>query len=99
MDHNLLRQFVAAAQHLHFAHAAKALGVPRSNLIAAIRSIEQQLGYELFDSTASSTTLTAQGEAFLIEAERQLTTSAKAAARSKAAPGGKAKASDRKSTV
>ena len=32
MDHNLLRQFVAAANHLHFAHAAKALGVPKSSI-------------------------------------------------------------------
>jgi len=93
MDHNLLRQFVAAAHHLHFAHAAKALGVPRSSLIAAIRSIEQQLGYELFDSRASSTKLTAQGEGFLKDAERQLTTSAKAAAKDAPKPGGKAKAS------
>lgn len=93
MDHNLLRQFVAAAHHLHFAHAATALGVPRSSLLAAIRSIEQQLGYELFDSTASSTTLTHEGEAFLVDAERQLAASAKAAAKDAPKPGGKAKAS------
>ena len=93
MDHNLLRQFVAAANHLHFAHAAKALGVPRSSLIAAIRSIEQQLGYELFDTNATSTTLTPEGVAFKIDAERQLTSAAKAAAKDAPAPGGKAKAS------
>lgn len=93
MDHALLRQFVAAAHHLHFAHAAKALGVPRSSLVAAVRSIEAQLGYELFDSAETTTILTPQGEAFLVEAERQLNKSAKAAAASAAAPGGKAKAS------
>ncbi|MGV8897477.1 MAG: LysR family transcriptional regulator [Rhodoglobus sp.] len=93
MDHSLLKQFVAAARQLHFAHAAKSLGVPRSSLIAAIRSLEQQLGYELFDSSAPSTQLTAEGDAFLIDAERQLDKSAKSAAASAAKPGGKAKAS------
>ena len=93
MDHNLLKQFVAAARYLHFAHAARALGVPRSSLVASIRSIEAQLGYPLFDTDASSTQLTPQGEAFLVDAERQLASSAKAAARSAAPAGGKAKAS------
>jgi DNA-binding transcriptional LysR family regulator len=93
MDHTLLRQFVAAARHLHFAHAAKELGVARSSLIASVRLIEAQLGYALFDESASSTTLTPEGEAFLAEARRQLDASAKAAHRSQPAPGGKAKAS------
>lgn len=93
MDHNLLKQFVAAARYLHFAHAAHSLGIPRSSLIASIRSIEAQLGYPLFDTDASSTLLTPSGEAFLVEAERQLAASAKAAARSAAPAGGKAKAS------
>lgn len=93
MDHNLLKQFVAAARELHFAHAARSLGVPRSSVIAAVRSLEAQLGYALFDPTATSTQLTPQGEAFLVDAERQLDKSAKAAAASVAKPGGKAKAS------
>ncbi len=93
MDHTQLRQFTAAARHLHFAHAAKELGMPRSTLVAAVRQMEQQLGYPLFDPTATSTTLTPEGEALLVDAQRQLDASAKAAARSAAAPGGKAKAS------
>ena len=93
MDHSLLRMFVAAARYLHFAHAAKALAMPRSTLIAGIRSLEAQLGYPLFDTAASSTELTPEGAAFLVEAERQLATSAKAAAASVAPAGGKAKAS------
>jgi DNA-binding transcriptional LysR family regulator len=93
MDHTQLRLFVAAARHLHFAHAARELGVPRASVVASIRSMEQQLGYALFDVSASSTTLTTEGEAFLLDAERQLTASAKAAARNAPAPGGKAKAS------
>jgi DNA-binding transcriptional LysR family regulator len=92
MDHTLLKRFSAAARHLHFAHAARELGIPRSTLIASIRLMEEQVGYELFDSTASSTMLTPKGEAFLADAQRQLDASAKAAAKNVAAPGGKAKA-------
>lgn len=93
MDHTLLKQFVAAARYLHFAHAARALGVPRSTVIAGVRSLEAQLGYPLFDTSATSTQLTPEGEAFLVDAERQLNKSAKAAAASAPKPGGKAKAS------
>ena len=93
MDHTLLKLFVAAGRYLHFAHAARAIGVPRSTLVASIRSLEVLLGYPLFDTAASSTQLTAEGEAFLLDAERQLAASAKAAAASAAKPGGKAKAS------
>ncbi len=92
MDHTLLKRFAAAARHLHFAHAARELGVPRSVLVASIRQLEQLLGYELFDPTASSTILTPAGETFLLDAERQLDASARAAAKSVAPPGGKAKA-------
>jgi DNA-binding transcriptional LysR family regulator len=93
MDHTLLKQFVAAARHLHFAHAARELGIPRSSVITAVRSIEAQLGYALFDTAASTTQLTPEGEAFLVDAQRQLDKSAKSAAASAAKPGGKAKAS------
>ena len=93
MDHTQLRRFAAAARHLHFAHAARELGIPRATLIASIREMEQQLGHELFESGASSTRLTPEGEALRVDAERQLDISARAAAASVAKPGGKAKAS------
>lgn len=93
MDHVQLRRFVAAARHLHFAHAARELGIPRPTLIAAIKQMEAQLGHELFDSTASTTQLTPAGVELLADAERQLEKSRVAAAASAAKPGGKAKAS------
>lgn len=92
MDHHL-KHFVAAAHHLHFAHAAKAIGVPRSTVVASVRALEARLGYDLFDKSAMSTVLTPEGEALLVDAERQLEASAKAAVASRPAPGGKAKAS------
>jgi DNA-binding transcriptional LysR family regulator len=93
VDPTLLRHFVVAAEELHFAHAAKKLDVPRSAVIASVRKLEAVLGYELFDDTASTTTLTDAGEAFVADAKRQLSKSAAAAKASAAPPGGKAKAS------
>lgn len=93
MDHTQLRRFVAAARTLHFAHAARDLGMPRATLVASIRSMEEELGYELFETGGATTKLTPAGEALLIDAQRQLDLSAKAAAASAAKPGGKAKAS------
>lgn len=93
MDHVQLRRFVAAARHLHFAHAARELGIPRPTLIRAIRQMETELGSELFDSTASTTQLTPAGQELLVDAERQLEKSRAAAAASAPKPGGKAKAS------
>ena len=93
MDSTLLRHFEAAAEELHFAHAAKRIGVPRSSLLLSIRALEEELGYPLFDSAASTTTLTPEGEAFLVDAQRQLKAMAASQRANVAAPGGKAKAS------
>jgi DNA-binding transcriptional LysR family regulator len=93
VDPTLLRHFIAAAEELHFAHAAKRFDVPRSTLIASVRKLESDLGYDLFDKTAETTVLTAKGTVFLDNARVQLAKSAAAARASVAAPGGKAKAS------
>jgi DNA-binding transcriptional LysR family regulator len=89
----LLRHFVAAAEQLHFAHAARSEGVTRPQLIASIRRLEGELGYALFDPSADTTVLTDAGRAYLADAKSQLSRSAAAAKASVAAPGGKAKAS------
>ena len=93
MDSAQARSFVAAGEDLHFAHAAKRVGVPRSTLIATIKQLEAELGYPLFDYDADSTVLTPEGVAFAEKAAADL---AKSTANSTiAAPqaGGKAKAS------
>jgi DNA-binding transcriptional LysR family regulator len=91
MDRELARCFIAAAEQLHFAHAAKSLGLPRSVLIASVKKLEADLGYPLFDYTAETTTLTDAGEALLVKLKIE---AAKAAANARSAPpGGKAKAS------
>ena len=93
MDHTSLRQFVAVAETLHYAHAARSLGLPRATVVATVRSLEAELGHELFDLSATTTVLTPEGEALLASAREQLGKSERAAAKSVAAPGGKAKAS------
>ncbi|HEV7951478.1 MAG TPA: LysR family transcriptional regulator [Glaciihabitans sp.] len=93
MDHTLLRHFVAAAEQLHFAHAAKSLGIPRTTLLSSIRILEAQLGTDLFDRTQETTVLTEAGHTLLADAIRQLSKSAAAAKADVPAPGGKAKAS------
>ncbi len=84
------RNFIAAAQQLHFAHAAKRVGIPRSAMIASIKATEAELGYPLFDYDAETTTLTARGARLL---STLLTERAKAQAAAVLPPGGKAKAS------
>ncbi len=93
MNPTLLRHFVAAGEELHFAHAAKKLGIPRMTLLTSIRVIEAELGTELFDRSAETTVLTEAGSTFLVDARRQLAASEAAARASVAKPGGKAKAS------
>lgn len=91
MSSEHLRHFVAAAEQLHFAHAARTLGIPRSRLVASIKQFEAELGHPLFDYSASTTTLSEAGVALLAEAKADLARSAANAA--SLPPGGKAKAS------
>lgn len=93
MSSTALRHFLEAAEQLNFAHAARDAGVTRAQLVASVKQLEAELGYPLFDYSASTTTLTAEGIALrdLTRAER--VKSAAAARASAPAPGGKAKAS------
>jgi len=88
-----MRHFVAAAEQLHFAHAARDVGVSRPALIASVKKLEAELGHPLFDYDASTTTLTAEGEALLITCRDALARTEASIRASAPAPGGKARAS------
>jgi DNA-binding transcriptional LysR family regulator len=88
-----MRHFLAAADELHFAHAARNLGVSRATVIASVKELEEELGYPLFDYAAPTTVLTPAGTALLELTRIQQAKSAAAAKASAPAPGGKAKAS------
>ncbi|GGK42585.1 LysR family transcriptional regulator [Nocardia camponoti] len=65
IDLTRLRRFVAVAEELHFARAAKALHIPRQALSATTIELEAELGTHLFVPGASPTQLTDEGRALL----------------------------------
>lgn len=88
-----MRHFVAAADLLHFAHAARAVGVTRPALVASIKALEAQVQHPLFDYSAPTTTLTAEGEELAATFRVALAKSEASIRASAPAPGGKASAS------
>ena len=68
VDVTQLQHFVAVGEELHFARAAKALGISRQALSASVRALEAERGVELFDRSAESTTLSAAGRQLLLDA-------------------------------
>ncbi|QFG22223.1 LysR family transcriptional regulator [Actinomadura sp. WMMB 499] len=72
MDLRLVGYFVAVIDHGGITRAAEALYIAQPSLSQAIRSLERQLGTELFDRSGRRLTLTADGRAFLGPARRLL---------------------------
>lgn len=75
-----LRRFVAVAEELHFARAAKALRISRQSLSGTVIELEQELGTRVFVPGASPTQLTGDGAA-LLEHARSLIRAAEQAER------------------
>ncbi|MFC9896120.1 LysR family transcriptional regulator [Nocardia sp. NPDC127579] len=74
-----LRWFVAVAEELHFARAAKALRISRQRLSQTVIDLEHELGTKLFVPGVSPTQLSADGHELLLAA-RELIVRAEAAA-------------------
>ncbi|MEL6294136.1 MAG: LysR family transcriptional regulator [Pseudomonadota bacterium] len=62
---NALRAFEAAGRHESFSRAAEELGVSHSAVSRHVRSLEHQLGAQLFRVAHPGVTLTPEGRAFL----------------------------------
>jgi DNA-binding transcriptional LysR family regulator len=72
MDLQQLEQFVAVAEERHFTRAAMRCHIAQSALSTSIRTLERQLGTELFNRTTRRVELNEAGLALLPEARRVL---------------------------
>ncbi|UGT63693.1 LysR family transcriptional regulator [Nocardia asteroides] len=85
IDPERLRQFVAVADELHFARAARALGIARQRLSRTVIELEQELGERLFVPGAQPTELTEAGAALREQARAVLAHTARPVAEPEAA--------------
>ncbi|MES2187419.1 MAG: LysR family transcriptional regulator [Pseudomonadota bacterium] len=81
MDLRHLRYFVVTAEELHFTRAAQRIGIAQPALTYQIKSMERQLGLQLFDRQPGNVRLTEPGTVFLEEARAILDRMAKAVQR------------------
>ncbi len=72
MEINQLKYFCALAGIRHFTRAAQEISISQSALSRSIHKLEQELGVPLFLRGSREARLTAQGQRFLIHAERAL---------------------------
>lgn len=81
LDPELLRAFVAVAEHLSFTRSAERLNRTQAAVSLQVRRLEERLGVALFRRSTGRVEITAAGEDFLIDARRILTLSEQAIAR------------------
>jgi DNA-binding transcriptional LysR family regulator len=72
MELRQIRYFAEAARLGHFTRAAEAMRVSQPSLSQQIRTLESELGMDLFDRTGRRVRLTSAGETFLVRARRIL---------------------------
>jgi len=83
-----MRYVVAVAHERNFTRAAEQLHVAQQALSQQIRTVEQMLGFDLFDRSARPLKVTAAGRVFVKEAKRALAVSDRVMERTSAAARG-----------
>lgn len=78
LDPDLLKAFLAVAEHRSFTRAAHALNRTQSAISVQIRRLEERLGTKLFQRTRAGVALTAAGQELLVYARRLLDLNAEA---------------------
>ncbi|RXT42124.1 LysR family transcriptional regulator [Bradyrhizobium betae] len=78
LDPDLLKAFVAVAEHRSFTGAAATLNRTQSAVSVQIRRLEERLGTKLFQRTRAGVALTAAGDELLVYARRLLDLNAEA---------------------
>lgn len=81
LDPELLRTFVAVAEHLSFTRAAEQLNRTQATVSLQVRRLEERLDVALFRRSTARVELTVAGDGFLIDARRILALSERAVAR------------------
>jgi DNA-binding transcriptional LysR family regulator len=70
VDLHQIRYFLAAAEHMNYARAARISGVHNSTLSRQVRHLEDNLGVSLFERHRNGIRLTAAGQKFFVRAQR-----------------------------
>lgn len=81
LDPELLRAFVAVAEHLSFTRAGEHLNRTQAAVSLQVRRLEDRLGVALFRRSTARVELTVAGEGFLLDARRILALNEQAIAR------------------
>lgn len=74
MNTNILRYVIAVSEEKSFTAAAKKLYIAQPSLSQSIRTLEKQLGAELFDRSTTPLSLTRAGEIYISWAQQTLRT-------------------------
>ncbi|MGY4375300.1 DNA-binding transcriptional LysR family regulator [Bradyrhizobium sp. i1.3.6] len=78
LDPDLLKAFLAVAEHRSFTRAAQLLNRTQSAVSVQIRRLEERIGTKLFQRTRAGVALTAAGDELLVYARRLLDLNAEA---------------------
>jgi DNA-binding transcriptional LysR family regulator len=75
MELRHLRYFVAVAEELNFTRAAEKLHLSQPSLTRQVHNLEEELGVRLLNRQKNQISLTEEGESFLVDAKRLVTSS------------------------